>query len=87
MTLYPCGYAVTPFMCFSTFIGFKNDKQIYYKLYMPSEVYIKVGTQICRYALTITEKIFTLWIRGYVVTEYPRIHLSLGASLKWQGIL
>ena len=32
-------------------------------------------------------KIFTKWIRGYVVTEYLRIHLSLGVALRWQGIL
>ena len=31
--------------------------------------------------------VLTLWIGGYVVSEYPRIHLSLGAALKWQGIL
>ena len=52
-----------------------------------SQLYIKVGMQICRYALTIIENMFTLWIRRYVVSEYPRIHLSLGAALKWQGIL
>ena len=46
-----------------------------------SQLYIKVGTQICRYALTIIENIFTLWIHQYVVSEYPRIHLSLGLLL------
>ena len=76
-------------MHFSSFSGFKNDKQTYYNLYkiVLSYVYIKVGTQICRYTLTIIEKIFTLWICGYVVSEYQRIHLSLAAALKWQGIL
>ena len=29
----------------------------------------------------------TKWIRGYIVTEYPHIHLSLGIALRWQGIL
>ena len=23
------------------------------------------------------------WIRGYVATEYPRVHLFLGVALKW----
>ena len=41
-------------------------------------------------------KIFTKWIRGYVVTkwihgylvtEYLRIHLFWGVALNWQGIL
>jgi len=52
------------------------------------------------YAVTIILKIFTIKvdmqmrsdkvdprIRGYVVTEYLRIHLFLGVALKWQGIL
>ena len=30
---------------------------------------------------------FFLYQSGYVVTEYPRIHLFLGDALKWQGIL
>ena len=31
--------------------------------------------------------LFFLYQSGYVVTEYPRIHLFLGDALKWQGIL
>ena len=37
--------------------------------------------------MAIILKIFTKWLRGYVVTGYPRIHLFLGVALKWQGIL
>ena len=29
----------------------------------------------------------TKWIRGYVVTEYPHIHLCSEVALRWQGIL
>ena len=31
-------------------------------------------------------QVLTKWIRGYVVTEYPRIHLSFEVALKRQGI-
>ena len=31
--------------------------------------------------------IYFFYQSGYVVTEYPRIHLFLGVTLKWQGIL
>ena len=44
-------------------------------LYMLSSVYIEVDT-ICGYAVTIIKKILTKWIGGYIVTEYPRIHIS-----------
>ena len=32
-------------------------------------------------------KIFTKWIHEYIVTVYLCIHLFLGVSLNWQGIL
>ena len=58
-------------MRFSTFCGFDSDKQTYCILFYPVLSVYKVDTHI----------------RGYVVTEFPRIHLFLEVALKWQGIL
>ena len=54
---------------------------------MPSEYYFK---DICQVDTRIHRCVPTLSgyaEHGYLVTEYPRIHLFLGVAFKWQDIL
>ena len=72
-------------MRFSIVSGFKNDKQTYCTLFMLS-VY-RSGYADTLMGTDYYLKIFTKWIHEYIVTVYPRIHLFLGVSLNWLGIL
>ena len=46
-----------------------------------------ISKWIRKYPVTNILKIFTKWIPGYVVTEYPRNHLSLGVAFKVTGMI